>query len=137
MKNRLKKLISVLCLVLLLSVTSSAFAKAKAPQGPQGPKSFKDVQPGHWAYDAIVWMLDRNIIDGVGGNRFEPNATVTRSQFAKMMVNTLGLKLYQPETPSFLDVGKSWAYPLLRAPKHTSQVSKPPAGIISSLIWRQ
>lgn len=116
MKNRLKKLISVfLCLVLLLSVTSSAFAKAKEPQGP---KSFKDVKPGHWAYDAIMWMLDRKIIDGVGGDRFEPNTAVTRSQFAKMMVNTLGLKLYQPETPSFLDVDKkSWAYPYVESAK--------------------
>ena len=37
MKNRLQRFL--FCSVLLLSVTSSAFAKAKAPQGPQGPKA--------------------------------------------------------------------------------------------------
>src|SRR5690554_8161022 len=101
MENGIRKLISaVLCLTLLFTLSSAAFAKAKAP----APKNFKDVKPGHWAYEAIMWMLDRNIIDGVGGNRFDPNGTVTRAQFAKMMVNTLDLKEYAPQTPSFLDV---------------------------------
>jgi hypothetical protein len=116
MKNRFKRLISVvLCLTLILSISSLAFAKTN---GQQKVKDFKDVRPGHWAYDAIMWMLERNIIDGVGGNRFEPDGIVTRAQFAKMMVNTLGLKLFQPETPSFLDVDKkSWAYPYVESAK--------------------
>ena len=115
MKNGIRKLISaVLCLTLLFTLSSAAFAKAKAP----APINFKDVKPGHWAYEAIMWMLDRNIIDGVGGNRFDPNGTVTRAQFAKMMVNTLDLKEYAPQTPSFLDVKKnSWEYPYVESAK--------------------
>ena len=115
MKNGIRKLISaVLCLTLLFTLSSAAFAKAKAP----APKNFKDVKPGHWAYEAIMWRLDRNIIDGVGGNRFDPNGTVTRAQFAKMMVNTLDLKEYAPQTPSFLDVKKnSWEYPCVESAK--------------------
>ncbi len=115
MKNRSRRLISVvLCLTLLFSLSATVFAKAKDPQ----PKSFKDVKPNHWAYDAIMWMLGRNIIDGVGGDRFDPNGMVTRAQFAKMMVNTLDLKKYTPETPSFLDVKKnSWEYPYVESAK--------------------
>ena len=115
MKNGIRKLISVvLCLTLVFSVSSSVFAKSSQPN----IKGFKDVKPGHWAYDAIMWMLERNIIDGVGGDRFDPNGVVTRAQFAKMMVNTLNLKKYSPETPSFLDVKKnSWEYPYVESAK--------------------
>ena len=81
MKNRFKRLISVvLCLTLILSISSLAFAKTN---GQQKVKDFKDVRPGHWAYDAIMWMLERNIIDGVGGNRFEPDGIVTRAQLPR------------------------------------------------------
>ena len=115
MKNGIRKLISVvLCFTLLFSVSSLAFAKS----AQSNSKQFKDVKPGHWAYDAIMWMLERSIIDGVGGDRFDPNGIVTRAQFAKMMVNTLNLKKYSPETPSFLDVKKnSWEYPYVESAK--------------------
>ena len=94
MKNGIRKLISaVLCLTLLFYAFVCGFCKGQS----SCTKNFKDVKPGHWAYEAIMWMLDRNIIDGVGGNRFDPNGTVTRAQFAKMMVNTLDLKEYAPQ----------------------------------------
>lgn len=72
---------------------------------------FNDVKENHWAFKEIMWMFENKIIEGVGGNRFDPNGTVTRAQFAKMMVLTLNIKLINPGTPFFLDVKQSdWEY---------------------------
>jgi len=120
MRKSVKRLISIfVSIVMLLSVSAPVFAK-KDNNPPKNPpkKEFKDVKKDHWAYEDIMWMLERNIIDGVGKDRFEPNGIVTRAQFAKMMVNTLNLQLYKPQTPSFLDVKKnSWAYPYVESAK--------------------
>lgn len=117
MMNRTKRLISLfLCLVLLISVSAPVFAKNI--NGYFNSKGFKDVKAGHWAYEDIMWMLGKNIIEGKGKDKFEPNGTVTRAEFAKMMVNTLQLKQYKPETPSFLDVKKNaWEYPFVEGAK--------------------
>ena len=117
MKSNLKRLISLfVCLVLLVSISAPAFAKNDKPMA--GPKAFKDVKVGHWAYEDIMWMLGKQIINGKSNDKFEPNGTVTRAEFAKMMVNTLDLKHYKPETPSFLDVNKkAWEYTFVEAAK--------------------
>lgn len=81
-------------------------------------RSFSDVPYGHWAYEQIMWMLDKKIIDGVGNNMFNPSGTVTRAQFAKMMVLTLNISLSSPSTPSFLDVKKNaWEYQYVESAK--------------------
>ena len=116
MSKNLKKLISALvCIMLLVTATIPAFADNSS----NNPVSFKDVPKGHWAYNDIMWMLERKIIDGVGDGRFNPDGTVTRAQFAKMMVNTLNLQTYSPEKPSFLDVNKkAWEYPFVEGAKN-------------------
>ncbi len=65
-----------------------------------------------------MWMLGKSIISGTGKDTFDPNGIVTRAQFAIMMVNTLKIKQYKPETPSFLDVNKkAWEYPYVESAK--------------------
>lgn len=128
MNKKLKGLISLLlCMVLVISSSVSVFA-TKSKSGPKAikpisslfnSKGFKDVKENHWAYKYINWMLDNKIIDGVGDNKFNPNGTVTRAQFAKMMVNTLDLQLYSPKTPTFSDVKKgSWEYQYVESAKN-------------------
>lgn len=128
MNKKLKGLISLLlCMMLVISSASAVFA-AKSNSGPKDLKSinslfnskgFKDVKENHWAYKYINWMLDNKIIDGVGNNMFDPKGTVTRAQFAKMMVNTLNLQLISPETPTFSDVKKnSWEYQYVESAKN-------------------
>ena len=48
-------------------------------------KSFGDVNHP-WAQEAIGALAAREIINGVGENLFDPDASVTREQFAKMVV---------------------------------------------------
>jgi hypothetical protein len=47
---------------------------------------FDDVEQIDWARDAIVALAEKNIISGVGDNKFEPNDNVTREQFVKIVV---------------------------------------------------
>lgn len=117
MKKNVKRLILFfVCIMLVFSSSLPAFATNNNNKNKS--RSFKDVQKGYWAYDDIMWMLDRNIIEGVGNGAFSPNSTVSRSEFAKMMVNTLNLQRYSPDTPSFLDVKKnSWEYQYVEAAK--------------------
>lgn len=128
MKKKLKGLVSILlCMVLVISSSAYVFA-TKHDNGSNANKSlnsafnskgFKDVKENHWAYKYIIWMQEKGIIDGVGNNMFNPGGTVTRAQFAKMMVNTLNLQLYSPKTPTFSDVKKgSWEYQYVESAKN-------------------
>ena len=45
---------------------------------------------GHWAEDAIARWSGYGIVEGNNG-RFNPNASITRAQMAKILANTLGL----------------------------------------------
>lgn len=116
MRKNVKVLLSIfLCTVLLITFSSPAFAKNN---GRKNSRSFKDVPEDFWAFDDIMWMLERKIIDGVGNDLFKPNDKVSRAEFAKMMINTLNLQCYSPEEPSFLDVRKgSWEYSYVEGAK--------------------
>ncbi|MGG4217830.1 S-layer homology domain-containing protein [Paenibacillus jamilae] len=67
------------------------------------PVEFKDVE-GHWAKDAINDMGSRMVINGVNKEEFNPNADITRSEFAAIIVRGLGLKPEEGQN-SFADVG--------------------------------
>ncbi len=72
---------------------------------------FSDLDPGHWAYDNIMEMVERGILSGYPDGTFRPNNVVTRAEFAKIMVLTLELQTARPASPSFVDVGTDhWAF---------------------------
>lgn len=50
-----------------------------------GSYSFVDVNPNQYYYFAIMWGAENNIVNGVGDNRFEPDAEVTREQLATIL----------------------------------------------------
>lgn len=61
------------------------------PNPPVARKNFTDIQSVPWAKDAIEIMAGLGIINGVGNNKYDPGSNVTRAQFAKLIVNTLGI----------------------------------------------
>ena len=72
--------------------------------------SFNDIGDVAWAEVAINALAKEKIINGVGNGRFEPNATVTREQFVKMLVLALELPMEFSDAP-FVDVTASdWFY---------------------------
>ena len=39
---------------------------------PAAPKSFDDVRPGTFYYDAVKWAVENNITKGTGASTFSP-----------------------------------------------------------------
>ena len=77
--------------------------------------SFSDVPSTYWAHQAILTLACKGIIAGFPDGTFQPGAPVTRAQFAKMLVLTLGLKVGSGAT-SFADVPASaWFAPYVAA----------------------
>jgi len=48
---------------------------------------FKDVPEDHYAYEAIMWAEEYDIVNGYADGTFKPNATITEQQFAKLLAN--------------------------------------------------
>ncbi|WP_169744936.1 S-layer homology domain-containing protein [Paenibacillus durus] len=65
--------------------------------------SFTDMK-SHWAKDEVEVLASRWIVNGMNTGRFEPGQSVTRAQFAKMLVEAAGLKGPTQGTASFKDV---------------------------------
>ena len=59
--------------------------------------TFTDVPSSHWGYDAIEFLSDKNIINGMGNGCFMPDANVKREEFVKMILSALNQKLYEYE----------------------------------------
>lgn len=53
------------------------------------PVAFADVE-GHWAKDAVNEMASRTVVNGDNG-RYNPDAAITRAEFAAITVRALGL----------------------------------------------
>ncbi|MNO26911.1 Endo-1,4-beta-xylanase A precursor [compost metagenome] len=71
--------------------------------------SFTDMN-SHWAKAEVEVLASRWIINGMTMDRYEPGQSVTRAQFAKMLVEAAGLKGQTEGTVSFKDVPAShWA----------------------------
>ena len=103
----------LLCMILIVCVVPVYGTKTQTDIN-----SFSDVPAGYWAFDAIKWMLDNNIVEGTGGDKFLPARLVSRDEYAKMMVLTLKLRLINPEEASFLDIKKGgWQYKYVETAK--------------------
>ncbi|MBL0388199.1 S-layer homology domain-containing protein [Tumebacillus sp. ITR2] len=72
---------------------------------------FPDVLATHYAKNSIEALASKMVINGFEDGTFRPNETVTRAQFATMLVKTLGLpdKTQTGEPRTFTDVNQdSW-----------------------------
>ena len=67
------------------------------------PLPFTDVNETDWFHDAVQYVYDNGLMDGVGGNRFAPNSETTRAQLVTILYRLEG----EPEvsgTSGFSDV---------------------------------
>lgn len=53
---------------------------------PSGKIAFVDIDTVVWAQDAILRLVDLGVVNGRSDSIFDPNGTVTRAEFAKMVV---------------------------------------------------
>lgn len=73
------------------------------------PVEFVDMQD-HWAKEPINDMGSRLIVNGTGNDLYEPARSVTRAEFASIVVRALGLRISASESP-FNDVSTdSWYF---------------------------
>lgn len=71
-------------------------------------QTFPDIQ-GFWAQSDIELMVAHHVLNGVSPTSFEPNADVTRAQFATMIARALNLNTSNPNAP-FSDVSPTAYY---------------------------
>ena len=71
-------------------------------------KTFADVQ-NHENQKAIEELASRGIISGRGADKFDPDATMTRAEFAAIVVNSLGLELEKVDIFTDVDTNKWYA----------------------------
>ncbi len=74
---------------------SKDFNEAELPEGGSGSVSapstgFVDIE-GHWGKEFIVKMNKVGVINGMDATHFAPDGTVTKGQFATLIVNALKL----------------------------------------------
>ena len=69
--------------------------ESKAQYAKKAGKTFIDVGKDHWAYKAITMMTKANILVGMGDGRFDPDAVMTREQFATMIAQLFMIEINQ------------------------------------------
>ncbi|GKU76207.1 S-layer homology domain-containing protein [Paenibacillus sp. L3-i20] len=68
-----------------------------------------------WAKLAVADATAKGIVQGNNGS-FKPKSTITRAEFAKMLVSVVGLDTSKASNSSFSDVTvKDWYYPYVQA----------------------
>lgn len=91
---------SIILVTLLLTLISTSVFAA----------TFKDLSSNHWAYGSISEMTKKGILVGYPDGTFAPEKSITRAEFAKILVLTLDLDENQ-EKVDFIDVAEThWAY---------------------------
>ncbi len=80
----MKKIISLILTALML-VGSVATAAVAADGSP-----FGDVSEKRWSYDSIIYVYENNLMDGVGGGKFDPAGTMTRGMVVTVLYRMYG-----------------------------------------------
>jgi len=121
-----RKIVSAfMALLLVFTLTGTAFA-APVEYGeelqnmPQNTPSvsFTDLPNTHWAYKYIADMVNRKVLEGYPDNKFRPDKTISRAEFATIIVKAAGLQPKKVNYSSFSDVKVTdWYSPWIEAAK--------------------
>lgn len=72
---------------------------------------FADVPATHWAYDYIYKLVEAGIIKGITPTTYAPERSLTRAEYATLIVISKKLSVVKPATPTFKDLAPThWAY---------------------------
>lgn len=83
---------------------------------------FKDMS-GHWAKDDVEYMANLGIVNGVDDTNFNPDASITRAEFAKLIVKTMGLSEPEYENTYYDIVSEDWYASFVQAAKDAGYMS--------------
>lgn len=100
--NTPKKLLTLLlALVMALGMTAAAFAAEEL--------SYTDVTSKNWYHDAVVFVTDKKLMDGLTATTFGPSQNLTRQMLATALYRLAGSPAVEAENP-FTDVASDAAY---------------------------
>jgi len=95
--KRVLAILLVLCA--LFSVMPMALAADAVP--------FADVEPNAWYADEVRWVYEKGLMDGVGGNMFSPEETVSRCMVWVVLARMDGADAEVCEP--WYEAGRNWA----------------------------
>lgn len=113
----LKRIRSLSILTTLALTISGVFGCAAAPKAASADSSlpFDDIA-GNFAQADIVSLYEQGIVGGTGPRTYEPGKTVTRAEFASMVVRMFGLAGVNASIPAFKDAKpNAWYYGTVEA----------------------
>ncbi len=97
------------------------FAVMAAEQDEEKDKAqLKDIS-SHWAYNNINKLVSMNSVNGYPDGSFKPDNTITRAEFAAILVKTF--KLTQQSGKTFTDTAGHWAEEYIAAAAASGVVS--------------
>ncbi|MGG1516455.1 S-layer homology domain-containing protein [Paenibacillus oryzisoli] len=73
-------------------------------------KTFSDVGPDHWAYQALHVLTAKHIVQGQTESLYAPDSPTTRAEFAVLLVRMLGLQEATQDKLPFEDVPENAWY---------------------------
>lgn len=80
------------------------------------PSRFGDMPKDYWAHDYVELLVEKGIVSGDDKGNFSPEQQVTREEFVKMIVLTLGLETDSAAALPFGDIAEGdWSYPYIAA----------------------
>lgn len=83
-----------------------------AVQDGETKELFHDLQNYDWAVNSISELYEKHVINGTGDGAFQPERTVTRAEFLKMVVSACNLATGEQHELSFTDCPiEAWYYP--------------------------
>lgn len=97
----MKKIVAVILAVSTILANSVVFADDSS-------KRFNDVESNDWAFEYITELSNRGVINGYDDGSFKPTKTVSRAEWAKMMVDAVGLPTADNNV-YFADMADHWA----------------------------
>lgn len=77
--------------------------------GTQWSSYFSDVNKNYaWAVEAVDYLYEKGIINGIGDGKFAPQNNVSRADFLIMVMNAYGIKLDSNIVDNFSDAGNKY-----------------------------
>ena len=86
------------------------------PEENSAEKIFCDLEKYDWAAPHIYKLYEKNIINGIGENQFNPGGCITREEFVKIVVNSFNIIPDNKVDFKFNDIDTHrWSYPFVNA----------------------
>ena len=92
-----------------LPVTAPEASSSPSPSPTGTAGMFKDVAQEHWAYPYIVQLADKAIINGYEDDTYQPEALITRAEFAAILSRCSGEEITDTKS-GFDDVSEEEWY---------------------------